>query len=130
MSIRIQKEEAFYLGYHIQHIEGLPFEESRAMFKKLQDYCEQPQYVFEGKYRSPTDVVLWDNLLVMHRAKRGKYPGLYKRDMRRFVVLDKSFNPLNPPDVERINTAGILRETHDRVTGSDEGARTKEEVDA
>lgn len=77
-----------YIAAHAHHVEGLPAKESKALLKTLMDHAMQEKYTMSVPWRSPGDVVIWDNTAVMHRA--GKFSGGYLRDMRRTTVHDAS----------------------------------------
>lgn len=44
---------------------GLPEPESRALLDELRDHCEQPQFVYQHKWRVG-DLLIWDNRCVTH----------------------------------------------------------------
>ncbi|KAF1986361.1 alpha-ketoglutarate-dependent 2,4-dichlorophenoxyacetate dioxygenase [Aulographum hederae CBS 113979] len=87
-----------YIAAHAHHIEGLSYEESRAILDKLYKHSCQKKYTISVPWENNGDVVLWDNTCVMHRAAGGSYAGKYKRDMRRATVHDMSSTAwgLNP----------------------------------
>lgn len=120
-----------YIGYHIEYIEGMNRKKSSELFDKLMAHAVQPNYLFECTYKNPGDVVIWDNLSVMHRAAPGSYVGKYKRDMRRATMLDCTPEEwgLNVPGTERIDTTGIIKEVHAQVTGNDSVFRIRETLD-
>lgn len=77
-----------YIAAHAHHVEGLPSEESSELLKTLLDHVTQEKYRMSVKWQDPSDLVIWDNTAVLHRA--GKMTGRYKRDMRRTTVHDSS----------------------------------------
>jgi hypothetical protein len=42
------------------------------------------------EWQNNSDLIMWDNTCVMHRATGGSFEGKYKRDMRRATVHDGS----------------------------------------
>lgn len=119
-----------YIASHVHHIEGLPAAESRALIVRLYAHACQPKYVVAidvsdhlcpllaadcssaagpaditfGQWTDVSDLILWDNTCVMHRATGGSFEGKYVRDMRRATVHDSSPHAwgLNPPSSARM----------------------------
>jgi alpha-ketoglutarate-dependent 2,4-dichlorophenoxyacetate dioxygenase len=60
--------KTLYLASHIAGIEGMPDEEGRALVGELAAFATQPRFVHAHKWRVG-DVVIWDNLATMHRAR-------------------------------------------------------------
>ncbi|MEX2617148.1 MAG: TauD/TfdA family dioxygenase [Alphaproteobacteria bacterium] len=77
--------KTLYLGTHTSHVEGMDYEEGRALLKDLLAHVEQPQFVFTHQWR-PGDVVMWDNRTLVHRAVRNYDMKLEKRLLHRTVV--------------------------------------------
>ncbi|KAG0647565.1 Alpha-ketoglutarate-dependent 2 [Hyphodiscus hymeniophilus] len=77
-----------YIAAHAHHIEGLPADKSTQLLKDLMDHATQEKYRLSFQWKDPSDMVIWDNTSVMHRA--GKLLGRYPRDMRRTTVHDAS----------------------------------------
>lgn len=76
--------KSLYIAAHAHDIEGLSFEEGRALLDELTAHATQPEYVFNVTY-APGDMVIWDNLCSMHRG--GEFDELnHRRDMRRTTV--------------------------------------------
>jgi alpha-ketoglutarate-dependent 2,4-dichlorophenoxyacetate dioxygenase len=65
-------------------------EESNALIKKLLDHVSSPKYRCTIAWEQESDMIIWDNTCVMHRATGGSYEGKYRRDMRRTTVKDMS----------------------------------------
>jgi len=109
------KQKSLYIGHHIQHVEGLPKDEGMKVFYDLMDHCEQPKYLWSCYYENPTDVVLWSNLVTMHRAQPSRYPGNYIRELRRAVMNDGTDEQwgLNSKDIERIDINSIIDQHYD-----------------
>jgi len=77
-----------YIAAHAHHVEGLPAEQSAQLLKGLMDHATQEKYKMSFQWKNPSDLVIWDNTSVMHRA--GKMTGRYPRDLRRTTVHDAS----------------------------------------
>ena len=58
---------ALYLGRWATDIEGIPAEEGRALIKWLQEFAQQPQFIFRQRWKVG-DAVLWDNRCTQHCA--------------------------------------------------------------
>jgi len=74
-----------YIASHAHHIEGESPEKSKELISTLYKHACQPRYVVSIDWQNNTDLLLWDNTCVMHRAAGGSFEGKYKRDMRRTV---------------------------------------------
>ena len=61
----------------------MPPDESRALLEYLFDHQEQPEFVYEHKWR-PGDVVLWDNRSCLHA--RTDFDASERRRLRRITV--------------------------------------------
>jgi alpha-ketoglutarate-dependent 2,4-dichlorophenoxyacetate dioxygenase len=79
-----------YIAAHIHHIEGLEPIQSQELFRQLYHHATQDKYVVEIDWKSPGDLVIWDNTCTMHRAVGGPFLQKYRRDMRRCTVHDSS----------------------------------------
>jgi alpha-ketoglutarate-dependent 2,4-dichlorophenoxyacetate dioxygenase len=76
-----------YIASHAHHIEGVSPEKSKELLAKLYKHACQPKYVVSIDWQNNTDLLLWDNTCVMHRAAGGSFEGKYVRDMRRTVCI-------------------------------------------
>ena len=65
-------------------IEGMERAESEALLKKLFDVVEDPEIIYEHKWRHG-DLLLWDNLSCLHA--RTEWPKHQKRTLRRCTVI-------------------------------------------
>ena len=74
---------SIYLASHIGKIIGWPVPEARAFIRDLTEHATQRQFVYAHRWR-PFDLVMWDNRVTMHRARR--YDHTQVRDMRRTTV--------------------------------------------
>jgi len=73
--------KALYLSSHIGGIVGWPVPEARAYIRDLTEHATQRQFVHAHEWRVG-DLVMWDNRMVMHRARA--YRDLEEvRDLRR-----------------------------------------------
>ena len=72
-----------YLSSHIGKIIGWPVPEALAFIRDLTEHATQPQFTYKHHWR-PFDLVMWDNRVTMHRARR--YDSTQVRDMRRTTV--------------------------------------------
>lgn len=79
-----------YIASHVHHIEGLSPTDSQALINRLCAHACQRKYVVSIDWTQDTDLILWDNTCVMHRATGGDFEGKYVRDMRRATVHDGS----------------------------------------
>jgi alpha-ketoglutarate-dependent 2,4-dichlorophenoxyacetate dioxygenase len=77
---------SLYLSAHAGGIEGWPMPEARAFLRDLNEEATQRQNVYAHVWR-PYDVVMWDNRVTMHRARR--YDATKVRDMRRTTLTNE-----------------------------------------
>jgi alpha-ketoglutarate-dependent 2,4-dichlorophenoxyacetate dioxygenase len=77
---------SLYLSSHASHIVDWPLPEGLDLLYELTDRATQPEFVYTHVWRLH-DVVMWDNRVTMHRARR-HWPETDPRDMRRVSVLD------------------------------------------
>ncbi|MBM3596997.1 MAG: TauD/TfdA family dioxygenase [Alphaproteobacteria bacterium] len=74
-----------YLASHAGTIRGWPVPEARLFLKDLTEHATQREYTYAHRWR-PFDLVMWDNRVVMHRARR--YDHTAPRDLHRTTVAD------------------------------------------
>ncbi|KAI0405064.1 alpha-ketoglutarate-dependent 2,4-dichlorophenoxyacetate dioxygenase [Xylaria palmicola] len=92
-----------YVGAHLHHIERGPREDaaagqrhseeisdSWALVQRLNAHVTQDKYVVAVRWRDPSDLIIWDNRAVLHRAGPGTFEGRFIRDLRRTTVHDGS----------------------------------------
>lgn len=60
--------KALYIASHASHIVGCPEDEGRALLEELMAFATQPQFVYAHEWQVG-DVLIWDNLSTMHRAR-------------------------------------------------------------
>ncbi|MDP1911246.1 MAG: TauD/TfdA family dioxygenase [Hyphomicrobium sp.] len=77
---------SLYLASHAGGIEGWPVPEARAFLRDLTEHATQRQFVYAHVWK-PFDLVMWDNRVTMHRARR--YDPAEVRDMRRTTLTNE-----------------------------------------
>ena len=77
-----------YIAAHAHHVEGVSRGTSKEILDTVYKHACQPKYVVSIDWQNNSDLILWDNTCVMHRAAGGSFEGKYKRDMRRATVHD------------------------------------------
>jgi len=77
---------SLYLSSHAGAIEGWPVPEARALLRDLTEHATQRRFVYAHVWQ-PRDLVMWDNRVTMHRARR--YDGTEVRDMRRTTLTNE-----------------------------------------
>ncbi len=77
---------SLYLASHAGGIEGWPMPEARAFLRDLTEHATQRQFVYAHVWK-PWDLVMWDNRVTMHRARR--YDPTEVRDMRRTTLTNE-----------------------------------------
>jgi len=77
---------SLYLSSHAGGIEGWPVPEARAFLRDLNEHATQRQFVYAHQWK-PADLVMWDNRVTMHRARR--YDHTQVRDMRRTTLTNE-----------------------------------------
>jgi alpha-ketoglutarate-dependent 2,4-dichlorophenoxyacetate dioxygenase len=77
---------SLYLSSHAGAIEGWPVPEARALLRDLTEHATERRFVYAHAWR-PHDLVMWDNRVTMHRARR--YDHTEMRDMRRTTLTNE-----------------------------------------
>ena len=77
---------SLYLASHAGGIEEWPMPEARSFLRDLNEHATQRQFVYAHVWR-PWDLVMWDNRVTMHRARR--YDPKEVRDMRRTTLTNE-----------------------------------------
>jgi alpha-ketoglutarate-dependent 2,4-dichlorophenoxyacetate dioxygenase len=87
---------SLYLASHAGTIVGWPVPEARAFLFDLVEHATQRKFVYTHVWK-PHDLVIWDNRVTMHRARR--YDSTQVRDMRRTTVTNEvsSLEQAPPP---------------------------------
>src|SRR6266849_1087278 len=78
--------QSLFLASHAGGIHGWPVPEARAFLRDLTEHATQRQFVYAHVWR-PYDLVMWDNRVTMHRARR--YDHTEVRDMRRTTLTNE-----------------------------------------
>jgi alpha-ketoglutarate-dependent 2,4-dichlorophenoxyacetate dioxygenase len=76
---------SLFLSAHAGGILGWPMPEARAFLRDLTEHATERRFVHAHAWRA-FDLVMWDNRVVMHRARR--YDAALPRDMHRTTVAD------------------------------------------
>jgi alpha-ketoglutarate-dependent 2,4-dichlorophenoxyacetate dioxygenase len=76
---------SLFLSSHAGIIRGWPMPEARAFLRDLTEQATDPDYVYAHRWKK-CDLVMWDNRVVMHRARR--YDHTKVRDLHRTTVAD------------------------------------------
>jgi alpha-ketoglutarate-dependent 2,4-dichlorophenoxyacetate dioxygenase len=77
---------SLYLSSHAGEIEGWPVPEARAFLRDLNEHATQRRFVYAHMWR-PHDLVMWDNRVTMHRARR--YDHTKVRDLHRTTLTNE-----------------------------------------
>lgn len=77
---------SLYLSSHAGGIEGWPMPEARSFLRDLNEHATQREFVYAHVWR-PWDLVMWDNRVTMHRARR--FDPKEVRDMRRTTLTNE-----------------------------------------
>jgi len=77
--------KSLYLGVHIGHVEGMDYDEGRALLADLLERATAERFVYRHNWRKG-DLVLWDNRVLLHRADRNYDMALHPRVLHRTVV--------------------------------------------
>jgi alpha-ketoglutarate-dependent 2,4-dichlorophenoxyacetate dioxygenase len=85
---------SLYLSSHAGAIEGWPVPEARAFLRDLNEHATQRQFVYAHVWQ-PWDLVMWDNRVTMHRARR--FDASQARDMRRTTLSNEVSSLLQAP---------------------------------
>ena len=78
---------SLFLSSHAGAIQGWPMPEARMFLRDLIEHATQRQFVYAHQWRQ-WDLVIWDNRVVMHRARR--FDRTQVRDMHRTTVADQA----------------------------------------
>jgi len=81
------KRLSLYLSSHAGAIHGWPMPEARVYLRDLIEHATQRQFVYAHTWKQ-WDLVIWDNRVVMHRARR--YDATEVRDLHRTTVADRA----------------------------------------
>jgi alpha-ketoglutarate-dependent 2,4-dichlorophenoxyacetate dioxygenase len=82
--------KAIFLGDHAEWIEGMDYDEGRALIEDINRMITPPPRVYTHRW-SPRECMVWDNRCTLHRAT-GFDEARYKRVMRRCTIVgDRPF---------------------------------------
>src|SRR6476646_10860201 len=76
--------KAIFLGDHAESIEGMDYQDGRALIEALNSMIISPECVYTHSWR-PRQFMVWDNRCTLHRAA-GFDEARYKRAMRRCTI--------------------------------------------
>jgi taurine dioxygenase len=64
----ITKRRSLYLNqFSLQSVEGLPRKRGTELLRRLYSHTLQPEFIYSHRW-TPGDVLVWDNMSLMHRA--------------------------------------------------------------
>lgn len=58
---------ALFIGSHAAGIEGMTYENARALIDELEEICVRPEYTYRHQWQDG-DMVMFDNICMMHQA--------------------------------------------------------------
>lgn len=67
VAVRDNGRRAIFIGSHAAGIEGMNYEDARAVIDELERICSKPEFTYRHKWREG-DMVMFDNICVMHQA--------------------------------------------------------------
>ena len=67
VAVRDNGRRALFIGSHAAGIEGMNYEDARALIDELERICSKPEFTYRHKWREG-DMVMFDNICVMHQA--------------------------------------------------------------
>jgi taurine dioxygenase len=82
--------KAIFLGDHAESIEGIDYDEGRALIEEINVLSTPPENIYSHTWQ-PRECMVWDNRCTLHRAT-GFDEARFKRVMRRCTIIgDKPF---------------------------------------
>jgi taurine dioxygenase len=82
--------KAIFLGDHAESIEGMDYDEGRALIEEINVLSTPPENIYSHTWQ-PRECMVWDNRCTLHRAT-GFDEARFKRVMRRCTIIgDKPF---------------------------------------
>ena len=75
-----------YISSSAHYIEGMPFEEGRALLQELKTIATRPEAIYTHKWQ-PGDLVMWDNRATLHRAGGFDYQSTTLRRLLHRIVI-------------------------------------------
>jgi alpha-ketoglutarate-dependent taurine dioxygenase len=76
--------KSLVIGCHASHVEGMDFDEGRALLAELMAWVTQPRFSYRHEW-TVGDLLIWDNTGVLHRAE--PYPVESGRIMHRTTLM-------------------------------------------
>ena len=67
VAVRGNGRRALFIGSHAAGVEGMNYEDARAVIDELETICSKPEFTYRHKWREG-DMVMFDNICVMHQA--------------------------------------------------------------
>jgi alpha-ketoglutarate-dependent 2,4-dichlorophenoxyacetate dioxygenase len=99
--------KSLFIGSHAWYIEGMPYDESRALLDELLAHGTRPEWVLQHRWRQ-WDLVMWDNRCVLHRGRPWD-AARHRRVMRRTTIAGEG-PTVEPPFATRTPAwDGIVR---------------------
>jgi alpha-ketoglutarate-dependent 2,4-dichlorophenoxyacetate dioxygenase len=77
-----------YITTYIHQIDGMSEEDTQKLLDELFEHAAQDKHKNLIKWENNSDIIMWDNTAVLHRATGGKYLTTHVRDMRRTTSHD------------------------------------------
>lgn len=78
--------KSLYLGMHIDCIEGMDYDEGRALLADLLERATAEPFIYRHQWHVG-DLTLWDNRVLLHRADRNYDMAAHPRVLHRTVVV-------------------------------------------
>lgn len=82
-------------------------EDSQALVDELFEWATQPKYRNLVEWKNDSDLIMWDNTAVLHRATGGAYLTKHVRDMRRTTSHDTGEHRFGVNDPEKPFRQGL-----------------------
>ena len=79
------RRKAIFLGDHAESIEGMPYDEGRALIEEINALTTPPSNIYSHVWQ-PRECMVWDNRCTLHRAT-GFDESKYIRVMRRCTIV-------------------------------------------
>ena len=96
VAVRDNGRRALFIGSHAAGIEGMNYEDARAVIDELERICSKPEFTYRHKWREG-DMVMFDNICVMHQAMPYDLSNSRRLLHRTTVAGDKPLEGVNGP---------------------------------
>lgn len=90
---RDHDRRALFIGSHTAGIEGMDDADGRALLEELKEFSTQPQFTYQHQWQSG-DLVMFDNICVMHKAMPYDLSGARRLLHRTTVAGDAPLQPV------------------------------------